>query len=414
MINSRDTCVSCLKPTVHRRHDMARTPIPRFLLPQLTWKSQNMDSARLSVRGASSMLRRQQSFAAFPREGVAGCSPHQERPRISPLQLLAGSSAKSRSHGFHVSARSCREHHFDTLKVVKRLEDEGFTEQQAEAMVRVLSDVIEERYAAKHWATAWTSLQEHALLTVYSIQNLTRTMVLREDQERTTYTQKVDFAKLRSELVTMDASEFAQTRASHDRLANELEKLRGRLRDEIARTQASVRLDLNLEKGRIREESNVMDIKLKETETRIEQESAILRERLEQVKFSTLQWLMSVLRRGSPCVPRRAWLTDARQGRVHWHGGAHAGRLAAADVNVKRVRRIGSTRRDSTGLDGSRATSPRRERRGPGRPVRHDADAYRSIPRHSIVTHVTLDRITCTSKQRLGQKSREIVSWMVI
>ena len=127
-----------------------------------------------------------------------------------------------------------------------------------------------------------------------SIQNLTRTMVLREDQEKATYTQKVDFAKLRSELMTADSTEQSLTRASHERLTNELAKLNSRLRDEIQRTQASVRLDLNLEKGRIREEANVQELKLKETETRIEQETAQLRERLEAVKFSTLQWLMYV------------------------------------------------------------------------------------------------------------------------
>lgn len=50
-----------------------------------------------------------------------------------------------------------RDHHFDTLKIVQRLKEEGFSEEQAVAMMRVLNDVIEE-----------------------SIQNLTRTMVLRE------------------------------------------------------------------------------------------------------------------------------------------------------------------------------------------------------------------------------------------
>lgn len=135
---------------------------------------------------------------------------------------------------------------------------------------------------------------QSAELTLFSIQNLTRTMVLREDQEKATYTQKVDFAKLRSELMTSDSTESSLTRASHERLTNELAKLNSRLRDEIQRTQASVRLDLNLEKGRIREEANVQELKLKETETRIEQETAQLRERLEAVKFSTLQWLMYV------------------------------------------------------------------------------------------------------------------------
>jgi len=133
-----------------------------------------------------------------------------------------------------------------------------------------------------------------ANMSVHSIQNLTRTMVLREDAARATYTQKVDFAKLRSELLSADSTEANTTRAAHERLSNDIAKLTSRLRDEIGRTQASVRLDLNLEKGRIREEAVSQELKIKETETKIEQEVAALHQQLEQVKFQTLQWLMGV------------------------------------------------------------------------------------------------------------------------
>jgi Protein of unknown function (DUF1640) len=63
----------------------------------------------------------------------------------------------------HSSLRSERFQQLDrtkrtiTLKFVQRLKGEGFSEEQAVAMMRVLNDVIEE-----------------------SIQNLTRTMVLKE------------------------------------------------------------------------------------------------------------------------------------------------------------------------------------------------------------------------------------------
>lgn len=164
-----------------------------------------------------------------------------------------------------------RDHHFDTLKFVQRLQSEGFTEEQSVAMMKVLNDVIEE-----------------------SIQNLTRTMVPREDAAKATYTQKVDFAKLRSELLAADSTESNTTRAAHERLTNDIAKLNSRLRDEIGRTQASVRLDLNLEKGRIREEAVSQELRIRETETKIEQEAAALRQQLEQVKFQTLQWLMGL------------------------------------------------------------------------------------------------------------------------
>ncbi|KAI6856697.1 DUF1640-domain-containing protein [Hortaea werneckii] len=194
---------------------------------------------------------------------------HRRRTPSRPSPL--NQSTPGNKQPFTTTRPRPKDHHFDTLKFVQRLEAEGFTEAQSAAMMRVLSDVIEE-----------------------SIQNLTRTMVLREDQEKATYTQKVDFAKLRSELLSADSSESSLTRGTHERLTNDLAKLNSRLRDEVQRTQASVRLDLNLEKGRIREEANSQDLKIKETETRIEQECAALRERLEAVKFSTLQWLMGV------------------------------------------------------------------------------------------------------------------------
>lgn len=129
-------------------------------------------------------------------------------------------------------------------------------------------------------------------------------MIFATDTERSTYTQKVDFAKLRSELLNADSTEAQLTRSSHEKIAADLAKLNSRLRDEIGRTQASVRLDLNLEKGRIREEANSQEMRIKETETRIEQEVAGLRERVEAVKFSTLQWLMYVTLNpwNLPCV----------------------------------------------------------------------------------------------------------------
>lgn len=64
------------------------------------------------------------------------------RPRSSIL----GSHILRRT--FHVTARRARDHHFDTLKFVQRLQEEGFTETQAVAMMKVLSDVIEERFTS--------------------------------------------------------------------------------------------------------------------------------------------------------------------------------------------------------------------------------------------------------------------------
>lgn len=83
-------------------------------------------------------------------------------------------------------------------------------------------------------------------------------------------------------------------KTENDRLLADIEKLKQRLREEVTRTQAGVRLDLNLEKGRIRDESSQQELKIKEVDTRIESEIAGLRTQIEQAKFSILQYLVGV------------------------------------------------------------------------------------------------------------------------
>jgi len=155
-------------------------------------------------------------------------------------------------------------------------------------------------------------------------------MVPREDQEKVNYTQKVDFAKLRSELTALHGSELNPIKNDQERLGGEISRLNARLKEEVQRAQSSVKLDLNLEKGRIREESSVHELKIKETDTRIEKEVGDLRGTLESVKFSTLQWLIGVCTVGFPgMVMRRRWLIDD----VGYRGTA-VGCVASVNVNM--------------------------------------------------------------------------------
>ena len=88
----------------------------------------------------------------------------------------------------------------------------------------------------------------------------------------------------------MEKNELAMIKAENDRLVTDIDKLRQRLREEITRTQAGVRLDLNLEKGRLREQSSGQELKIKEVETRIEQEIAALRTQIQSSKVRNRRW----------------------------------------------------------------------------------------------------------------------------
>lgn len=73
-------------------------------------------------------------------------------------------------------------------------------------------------------------------------------------------------------------------RTENERLLSEVEKLKQSLKEQIVRTQAGVRLDLNLEKGRIRDEASLHELKIKEVDTRIESEIAGLRTQIQGAK----------------------------------------------------------------------------------------------------------------------------------
>lgn len=165
--------------------------------------------------------------------------------------------------------------YFDTLQLVEQLEREGFTKQQSLTIMQALHTVLEENFY-----------------------DLTRTMVTKEEQERISYTQKEEFSQLRSELQALGKNDLASTRQDCDRIATNIEKLKGIFREEINHTLANVRLDLNLEKGRIREQNTVLELKIKETDTRIENEINNMKTQVEAIKLQIFQWLVGIITGG--------------------------------------------------------------------------------------------------------------------
>ncbi|CAG8544230.1 13235_t:CDS:2 [Ambispora leptoticha] len=127
------------------------------------------------------------------------------------------------------------------------------------------------------------------------METITKNLVTKAEQEKSVYTSKVDFAQLKSEMHMLEKNDASLMKAENERLLTEIEKLKSKLNEEVRRTQAGVRLDLNLEKGRIRDEASSLELKIKETETRIESEISNLRTQMETTKFQILQYMLGTL-----------------------------------------------------------------------------------------------------------------------
>ncbi|KAG0674841.1 hypothetical protein C6P40_002004 [Pichia californica] len=151
------------------------------------------------------------------------------------------------------------------------IKDGKFTEEQAQIASKIIADSIND-----------------------GIELYASNLISREVLNKMSYKQKVDFAKLKGELQMIDKSDFNSIKNENERLRSELEKMRIKFKEEINKSLSSVRLDLSLEKGRIREESSIYDLKIKETDTRINQEIYNLKVQIDSVKTTVLQWLFGV------------------------------------------------------------------------------------------------------------------------
>eukprot|EP00842_Homolaphlyctis_polyrhiza_P001811 jgi/Hompol1/2630/HPOL_006088-RA len=196
-----------------------------------------------------------QSSAA---SGVAAMA--QQKLPVQPISN--GHPLASNIRMFHASRVASNYHNFDTYRFVQRLEADGFSRDGAEAIMNSLTEVVGE-----------------------SVNNLSATSVTSTEFEKHMYMSRVDFTQLRSEIQLLEKNEFALLKADIGRLKLEIEKLKLRMVEDLRRVQSNVRLDLSLDKGRIRDEQSAKEIRIKEADSKIDTEVSTLRTQME-----TIQW----------------------------------------------------------------------------------------------------------------------------
>ena len=121
------------------------------------------------------------------------------------------------------------------------------------------------------------------------MRELREEMVERQEHERTINAYQQEFSALKSDIHLLEKNDFVLLKQENERIAAEVEKLKLKIRDDLAKLQSGVRLDMNLDKGRVRDEQNVLQLKIKETESTMEQEISQLRVSVQNVKWDTIK-----------------------------------------------------------------------------------------------------------------------------
>lgn len=177
---------------------------------------------------------------------------------------------------FHLSGTLRKDEAISQIGDTNRYKEElvsqgGFTEEQAVALTEIVGTAVKQ-----------------------GVRNVAQELARRDSLSQLQYQQRVDFAKLRDQLMSADRIEFHNLQNEYERVRNELDKLKNQLREEISKSNAGFKLDLSLEKGRIREESSHQDLSIKEIDTRIDQEVNNMRMQIDSVKTQVMQWLIGV------------------------------------------------------------------------------------------------------------------------
>lgn len=113
--------------------------------------------------------------------------------------------------------------------------------------------------------------------------------------EKTILEQEAKIAGFRSEVLKGQELQTAAFTRDTERLQSNLEKVRSEIRYEIDKLTASQRLDLNLEKGRMRDELQMLRDKANELEIKVDKEVNSLKAAMEQSKSDTVKYVLGLM-----------------------------------------------------------------------------------------------------------------------
>ncbi|KAM3252296.1 hypothetical protein T459_06415 [Capsicum annuum] len=160
----------------------------------------------------------------------------------------------------------------DTLALVRKLEGQGVPTKQAEAITAAITEVLSD-----------------------SLENVAQTFVSKADLQRLEMIQEAKLSKFKSEVQSCQENHFSLLQHEIEKLRSDIEKMRSELRYEIDKVSAGHRLDLNLERGRIRDELANQNQETANLTNKLDREIHTLRAQLEAAKYDVIKYCIGTL-----------------------------------------------------------------------------------------------------------------------
>lgn len=160
----------------------------------------------------------------------------------------------------------------DTLALVRKLEAQGVPSNHAEALISVLAAVQND---------SWENSCQH--------------FVSKVEMEKSEMTHQSNFSKFKTEVKSSQDFNLALLQRENEKLRNDIDKMRSELRYEVDKVTAGQRLDLNLEKGRIRDELTNQNQETVNLTNKLDREIQALKAHIEAAKYEVIKYCIGTL-----------------------------------------------------------------------------------------------------------------------
>ncbi|KAM7524101.1 hypothetical protein LguiA_014003 [Lonicera macranthoides] len=160
----------------------------------------------------------------------------------------------------------------DTLALVRRLEAQGLPSKQAEAITASITEVLND-----------------------TIETFTHSFVSKPEMQKIELTQDSSLSKFKSEVQNSQGHHFSLLQHETEKLKGDIEKMRSELRYEVDKVAAGQRLDMNLERGRIRDELASQNQETCSLTNKLDREVHSLRAQVEAAKYDVIKYCIGTL-----------------------------------------------------------------------------------------------------------------------
>ncbi|KAM4908046.1 mitochondrial calcium uniporter regulator 1 [Sylvia borin] len=219
--------------------------------------------------------------AVWGRGGGSGAGSRRHRGERDVS--ISVSSLQSKEN---ISLPGNRRLYFDTHALVCLLEENGFTTQQSEVIVSALVKIMNT-----------------------NVDMIYKDMVTKVQQEIALQQVMSHIGGVKKDMIILEKSEFSALRSENEKIKLELQQIKKQVTDEITKVRADNKLNLNLEKSRVKElysqnERKLLEMRteivelhaqqdraLTQTDRKIDTEVADLKTMLESHKLDNIKYL---------------------------------------------------------------------------------------------------------------------------